>query len=173
MNLLINRNISLIYSVTIFEQKTKDCTRSGSLQHDLQHLCFQLWCLPAPVSSTNYSVTGDHMFQITMQPQLVSVAACTRFRSQRSYAKTRDCKQCIKIVLCLRSCMCTINSFVGYAIVKSKTSGICFCIDSRFYSMSVPTVLLINGNRCQSRVNSCYSCVGLSLLTHDPEGHPK
>ena len=124
MNLLINRNISLIYSVTIFEQKTKDCTRSGSLQHDLQHLCFQLWCLPAPVSSTNYSVTGDHMFQITMQPRLVSVAACTRFRSQRSYAKTRDCKQCIKIVLWLRSCVCTINSFVGYAIVKSKTSGI-------------------------------------------------
>ena len=123
MNLLINRNISLIYSVTIFEQKTKDCTRSGSLQHDLQHLCFQLWCLPAPVSSTNYSVTGDHMFQITMQPPS-RFGSSTRFRSQRSYAKTRDCKQRIKIVLCLRSCTRTINSFVGYAIVKSKTNGI-------------------------------------------------
>ena len=26
------------------------------------------------------------------------------------------------IVQCLRSCMCTINYFVGYAIVKMKTS---------------------------------------------------
>ena len=27
------------------------------------------------------------------------------------------------IVQCLRSCMCTVRSFVGYAIVKMKTSS--------------------------------------------------
>ena len=70
--------------------------------------------------------------------------------------------------------MCTINSSVGYAIVKSKTSGIFMFLYRFTILLNVsPTVLLINGNRCQSRVNSCYSCVGLSLLTHDPEGHPK
>ena len=42
LNLLTNRNIALIYSVTICEQKTKDCARSGSFQHKLQHHCFQL-----------------------------------------------------------------------------------------------------------------------------------
>ena len=41
--LLTNRNIVLIYSVTIFEQKkTKDCARSGSFRNKLQHRCFQL-----------------------------------------------------------------------------------------------------------------------------------
>ena len=33
LKLLTNRNIALIYSVTIYEQKTKDCARSGSFQH--------------------------------------------------------------------------------------------------------------------------------------------
>ena len=47
LNLLTNRNIALIYSVTICEEKTKDCARSGSFQYYLQHRCFQLWCLPA------------------------------------------------------------------------------------------------------------------------------
>ena len=42
LNLLTNRNIALIYSVTICEQKTKDCARSGSLQQKLQHHCCQL-----------------------------------------------------------------------------------------------------------------------------------
>ena len=42
LNLLTNRNIALIYSVTICEQKTKDCAQSGSFQHKLQHHCFQL-----------------------------------------------------------------------------------------------------------------------------------
>ena len=51
LNLLTNRNIALIYSVTICEQKTKDCARSGSFQHKLQHRCFQLWCLPAFLTS--------------------------------------------------------------------------------------------------------------------------
>ena len=37
LNLLTNRNIALIYSVTIFEQKTKDCARSASFHHKLQH----------------------------------------------------------------------------------------------------------------------------------------
>ena len=32
----------IIYSVTICEQKTKDCAQSGSFQHKLQHHCFQL-----------------------------------------------------------------------------------------------------------------------------------
>ena len=42
LNLLTNRNIALIYSVTICEQKTKDFAQSGSFQHKLQHRCFQL-----------------------------------------------------------------------------------------------------------------------------------
>ena len=42
LNLLTNRNIALIYSVIICEQKTKDCARSGSFQHKLQHRCFRL-----------------------------------------------------------------------------------------------------------------------------------
>ena len=37
LNLLTNRNIALIYSLTICEQKTKDCSRSGSFQHKLLH----------------------------------------------------------------------------------------------------------------------------------------
>ena len=36
-----NRNIALIYSVIIFEQK-KDSARSGSFQHKLHHRCFHL-----------------------------------------------------------------------------------------------------------------------------------
>ena len=35
-------------------EKTKDCTRSGSFQHEIQHLCFQLWCLPALITSLLY-----------------------------------------------------------------------------------------------------------------------
>ena len=42
LNLLTNRNIVLIYSVTICEQKTKYCARSGSFQHKLQHGSLQL-----------------------------------------------------------------------------------------------------------------------------------
>ena len=42
LNLRTNRNIELTYSVTICEQKTKDCKRSGSFQHKLQSRCFQL-----------------------------------------------------------------------------------------------------------------------------------
>ena len=40
LNLLTSRNIALIYSVTICEQKTNDCARSRSFQHKLQHRCF-------------------------------------------------------------------------------------------------------------------------------------
>ena len=54
LNLLTNRNIAFIYSVTICEQKTKDCARSGSFQHKLQQHCFQLWCLPAFLTSLLY-----------------------------------------------------------------------------------------------------------------------
>ena len=42
LNSLANRNIAMIYSLTICEQKTKDCARSGSFQHKLQRHCFQL-----------------------------------------------------------------------------------------------------------------------------------
>ena len=60
LNLLTNRNIALIYWVTICEQKTKDCAWSGSFQHKLQHHCFRLRCLPAFITSslTNYG-DGD------------------------------------------------------------------------------------------------------------------
>ena len=53
LNLLTNTKIALIYSVTICEQKTKDCARSGSFQHKLQHRCFLIWCLPAFITSFN------------------------------------------------------------------------------------------------------------------------
>ena len=56
LNLLTNRNIALNYSVTICEQKTKDCARSGSFQHKLQHHCFQLWCLPGFLTSLLYQL---------------------------------------------------------------------------------------------------------------------
>ena len=51
LNLLTNRNISLIYSVTICEQRTKDFAQPGSFSHELRHRCFQLWCLPAFITS--------------------------------------------------------------------------------------------------------------------------
>ena len=56
LNLLTNRNIALIYSVTICEQKTKDCGWSGNFQHKLQHCCFQLWCLLAFLTSLLYKL---------------------------------------------------------------------------------------------------------------------
>ena len=37
LNYLTNRNIALIYLVTICEHKTYDFSRSGSFQHNLQH----------------------------------------------------------------------------------------------------------------------------------------
>ena len=48
LNLLINRNITLIYSINLWT-KTKSCARSGSFQRKLQHHCFQLWCLAAMI----------------------------------------------------------------------------------------------------------------------------
>ena len=47
LNLLTNRNIALIYSITICEQKTKVCAWAGSFQHKLQHHLFHVWCLPS------------------------------------------------------------------------------------------------------------------------------
>ena len=44
--ILTNKNVALIYSVTIWHKKTKDCAPSGSLHHKLQHHCFYTWCLP-------------------------------------------------------------------------------------------------------------------------------
>ena len=47
--LLTSENVALIYSVTIFENKTKDCAQSWSFQHKLQHcyfyLQFDVYCL--------------------------------------------------------------------------------------------------------------------------------
>ena len=44
LNIVSNRNVALIYSVTICQQKTKDCARSGSFEHNPQHRCFRLRC---------------------------------------------------------------------------------------------------------------------------------
>ena len=44
-------SVNRLYSVTTCEQKTKDCARSVSFQHKLQHRCFQLQCLPAFITS--------------------------------------------------------------------------------------------------------------------------
>ena len=59
LNLLTNRNITLIYSFTICEQKTKECALSGSFQHKLQHRCFQLCWLLWPVSSIMLKTNKD------------------------------------------------------------------------------------------------------------------
>ena len=61
--LLRNKNVALLYSVTICKQETKDCTPSGSFQHKLQYHCFFLFffyvChLYQPVSSTNHAETN-------------------------------------------------------------------------------------------------------------------
>ena len=40
-NILTNRDNALIYSVTICEQKTKDCAQSGSFQRKLHHRYFK------------------------------------------------------------------------------------------------------------------------------------
>ena len=45
--LLTNRNVAVIYSVTICEQKTKDYARSGSFQHKPQHRFFLFLILSA------------------------------------------------------------------------------------------------------------------------------
>ena len=50
-DLLTRTNIALIDSVTIWDQKPKNCVQSGSFKHKLQHSCFQLWCLPAFITS--------------------------------------------------------------------------------------------------------------------------
>ena len=50
----MNRNMALIYSFTVCEQKTNHCARSGSLQHKAQYRCFQLLCFPAFLTSLLY-----------------------------------------------------------------------------------------------------------------------
>ena len=52
--LLTNKNVALIYSVTICEQRTKDCAPSGSFQHKVKHCCFYLRCLPSFITSPLY-----------------------------------------------------------------------------------------------------------------------
>ena len=54
---LTNKNVALIYCVTICQQKTKDCALSGCFQHKLQHCCFYDWGLPLfiiTMCSANY-----------------------------------------------------------------------------------------------------------------------
>ena len=63
LKLLTNRNIALNYLVIICEQKTKDCARSGSFQHNLQHHCFQLWCLSGFLTSLLASYGVNNLFQ--------------------------------------------------------------------------------------------------------------
>ena len=78
LKLLTNRNIALIYSVITCEQKPKDCARTGSFQHNLQHHCFQLWCcrVSSPVSSTSY----DSMYLLKTS----SMSVFTREKSIRN-----------------------------------------------------------------------------------------
>ena len=52
--LLNNKNVALINSVTICEQRTKDCAPSGSFQHKVKHCCFYLRCLPPFIKSPLY-----------------------------------------------------------------------------------------------------------------------
>ena len=45
------KNVALIYSVTICQQKTKDCALSRCFEHKLQDCCFYHWCLPLFITS--------------------------------------------------------------------------------------------------------------------------
>ena len=54
LNIVTNRNVALIYTVTICKKKTKDCARSGSFEHNPQHRCFRLWCLRAFITDLLY-----------------------------------------------------------------------------------------------------------------------
>ena len=54
---LTNKNVALIYLVTIFEQKAKDCAPSGTFQQQPQHFIFDVCRLSYPVFSTNYELT--------------------------------------------------------------------------------------------------------------------
>ena len=56
-----NRNIALIFSVTLWTKNKVLCT-VRSFQHKLHHHCFQLWCLPAFLTSLLYydfNLSGD------------------------------------------------------------------------------------------------------------------
>ena len=52
------KNGALIYSVTIWEQKSKDSAPSGNFQHKLQHTCFLFGCLPPIPSCLRYYWIG-------------------------------------------------------------------------------------------------------------------
>ena len=56
LKLLTKRNIALIYSVTICEQKTKDCARQGAsnINYNTIVFNFDVWRVSKPVSYTNY-----------------------------------------------------------------------------------------------------------------------
>ena len=59
---LTNKNVALIYSVTICQQKTKDCALSRYFQHKLQHCCFYHWCLPL-FHNQSPLITMDEMYK--------------------------------------------------------------------------------------------------------------
>ena len=59
---LTNKNVALIYSVTICQQKTKDCALSGCFQHKRQYCCFYHWCLPLFITSLLYQLCPEWKF---------------------------------------------------------------------------------------------------------------
>ena len=68
LNLLTYRNIALIYSVTICEQKAKDCALLWSFQQKLQPRCFQLWCMPAFASLSQQAYLACSCSVSNMRP---------------------------------------------------------------------------------------------------------
>ena len=54
---LTNKNVALIYSVTICQEKTKDCALSGCFQHKLQHCKLFLWLMFAAFHNKSPLIT--------------------------------------------------------------------------------------------------------------------
>ena len=77
LKLLTNRNILLIYLVTIYEQKTKDCERSGSYQHKVKHLLCPSLCTDVPHPSEKIATT---IFSATQQVKFVWYSLHNTFR---------------------------------------------------------------------------------------------
>ena len=97
LNLLTNRNIALIYSVTICEQTTKDCEQSGSFQHKL---------LSTVVF--NFVFVGFHN-QSPLPTMLVRISIRTlKFLKQRlsnylllPYKTLKKCSKLIMVFTCM------------------------------------------------------------------------
>ena len=52
-------------------KQTKDCAWPGSFQHKLHHHCFQLWCLPAFLTSLLYKLWTNQYISDNWKKKLI------------------------------------------------------------------------------------------------------